>query len=51
MEEEKQYKINIVLDEDHYKDLLDKCKKYKEHHGTEITPKEYILMLLQLAVD
>jgi hypothetical protein len=29
MEEEKQYKINIVLDEDHYKDLLDKCKNTK----------------------
>ena len=51
MGREKQYKIDLVLDEDHYKDLLDKCKKYKEHHGTEITPKEYILMLLQLAVD
>ena len=48
---EKQYKIDLVLDEDHYKDLLDKCKKYNDHHGTEITPKEYILMLLQLAVD
>jgi hypothetical protein len=37
MGREKQYKIDLVLDEDHY--------------GTEITPKEYILMLLQLAVD
>jgi hypothetical protein len=37
--------------EHHRKDLLDKCKKFKEHQGNEITPKYPILMLLQLAVD
>jgi vacuolar-type H+-ATPase subunit C/Vma6 len=45
-----QVEINIVLDKTRYKNLVEICKKYKEQHGTELTPKEYVLMLIDSAI-
>ena len=44
-------KIDIILDRDRYNNLLSVCKKYKEQHGVELTPKEYILMLIDSAIS
>ncbi|MGA7898824.1 MAG: hypothetical protein WA395_02645 [Nitrososphaeraceae archaeon] len=44
------YEINLVLDKDRYHTLLDICVKYKEQQGVELTPKEYILMLIDSAI-
>jgi hypothetical protein len=50
MEDKDKYEINLVLDKDRYHDLLDICVKYKEQQGAELTPKEYILMLIDSAI-
>jgi hypothetical protein len=47
----KQVKIDIILDRDRYNNLVDVCSKYKEQHGVELTPKEYILMLIDSAIS
>jgi hypothetical protein len=49
-EEKDQYKINLILDNDRYHNLLEICQKYKEQQGIELTPKEYILMLVDSAI-
>jgi hypothetical protein len=46
-----QVEINIVLDKTRYNNLVEICKKYKEQHGTDLTPKEYILMLIDSAIS
>ena len=48
--EKKQYEINLILDEDRYNSLVEICKRYNEQQGSDITPKEYILMLLDSAL-
>jgi vacuolar-type H+-ATPase subunit C/Vma6 len=45
-----QVEINLVIDKARYNNLVDICKKYKEQHGTELTPKEYVLMLIDSAI-
>ena len=50
MEGKDKYEINLVLDKDRYHALLDICTKYKEQQGAELTPKEYILMLIDSAI-
>lgn len=49
-EEEGQYEIQLVLEEDRYNKLLEICRKYEEQQSKEITPKEYILMLIDSAL-
>ena len=44
-------KIDIILDRDRYNNLVGVCKKYKEQHGVELTPREYILMLIDSAIS
>ena len=44
--EKNKYKIDITLDEIRYNNLLELCNKYRSQQGTELTPKEYILMLI-----
>gem|GEM_PF-875331 len=46
-----QVKIDIILDKDRYNSLVYVCSKYKEQHGVELTPKEYILMLIDSAIS
>lgn len=48
--EEARYEINLLLDKDRYDSLLEVCQKYKEQQGVNLTPKEYILMLIDSAV-
>ncbi len=50
MEDKDKYEINLVLDKDRYHAILDICAKYKEQQGAELTPKEYILMLIDSAI-
>lgn len=47
---EVQYEIHLVLEEDRYNKLLEICRTYKEQQGKDITPKEYILMLIDSAL-
>ena len=49
-EEQGQHEINLVLDEDRYNNLLEMCGKYKEQQARDITPNEYILMLIDSAL-
>ena len=48
--EEGRHEINLLLDKDRYDSLLEVCQKYKEQQGVSLTPKEYILMLIDSAV-
>ena len=48
--DEHQYQIDIILDEDRYQEILEICSNYKAKQGMEITPKEYILMLIDSAI-
>lgn len=48
--DEHQRQINIILDEDRYQEILKICSNYKAKQGMEITPKEYILMLIDSAI-
>jgi len=50
MEDKNEYEINLLLDKDRYHALLDICVKYEEQQGVELTPKEYILMLIDSAI-
>ena len=43
-------RIDITLDEDRYQEILEICNNYKVKQGMEITPKEYILMLIDSAI-
>ena len=44
------HRIDITLDEDRYQEILEMCNNYKAKQGMEITPKEYILMLIDSAI-
>lgn len=44
-------KIDLVLDEIRYKNMLDLCDKYKAQHQKDLTPKEYVLMLIDSAIS
>jgi hypothetical protein len=48
--DEQQHRIDITLDEDRYQGILEICSNYKAKQGKEITPKEYILMLIDSAI-
>jgi hypothetical protein len=48
--DEQQHRIDITLDEDRYQGVLEICSNYKAKQGKEITPKEYILMLIDSAI-
>jgi hypothetical protein len=48
--DEHQHQIHILLDEDRYQEILEICLNYKARQGMEITPKEYILMLIDSAI-
>jgi hypothetical protein len=48
--DEHHHRIDIILDEDRYQEILKICSNYKANQGKEITPKEYILMLIDSAV-
>jgi len=43
--------IDITLDEVRYKNLQDLCDIYASQQGTFLTPKEYILMLIDSAIS
>jgi hypothetical protein len=45
-----QHQIDITLDEDRYQEILEICNNYKAKQGMKITPKEYILMLIDSAI-
>jgi len=49
-EEERKYEINLILDEERYNSLVEICKRYNEQQGSDITPKEYILTLIDSAL-
>jgi hypothetical protein len=44
------HRIDITLDEDRYQEILEICNNYKAKQGMELTPKEYILMLIDSAI-
>ncbi|MGH9974576.1 MAG: hypothetical protein ACRD8Z_01895 [Nitrososphaeraceae archaeon] len=48
--DELQHQIDIILDEDRYQEILEICSNYKAKQGVELTPKEYILMLMDSAI-
>jgi len=48
--DEHQHRINITLDGDRYHEILEICSNYKAKQGMEITPKGYILMLIDSAI-
>jgi hypothetical protein len=48
--DEQQHRIDITLDEDRYQGILEICSNYKAKQGKVITPKEYILMLIDSAI-
>ena len=48
--DEHQHQIDIILDEDRYQEILEISSNYKAKQGMEITPKEYILMLIDSAI-
>ena len=47
---EQQHHIDIILDSERYRSVLEICKRYKARQGKEITPKEYILILIDTAI-
>jgi hypothetical protein len=49
--ESDEHQIGITLDEVRYKNLLDLCNKYACQQGALLTPKEYILMLIDSAIS
>jgi hypothetical protein len=48
--EDGMHEITLVLENERYNYILEICGKYKEQQGKEITPKEYILMLIDSAL-
>jgi hypothetical protein len=49
--EQNQHEIKLMLDDNRYNNLLDLCKKYRTQHSTNLTPTEYILILIDSAID
>jgi len=49
--EQNQHEIKLMLDDNRYNNLLDLCKKYRTQHITNLTPTEYILILIDSAID
>ncbi|HYA83060.1 MAG TPA: hypothetical protein VEH06_06375 [Candidatus Bathyarchaeia archaeon] len=49
--ESNEHHVDITLDEVRYKNLLDLCNKYASQQGTLLTPKEYILMLIDSTIS
>jgi hypothetical protein len=45
------HEIKLMLDDNRYNNLLDLCKKYRTQHSTNLTPTEYILILIDSAID
>ena len=48
--DEHKYRIDITSDGDRYHEILEMCNNYKAQQGMEITPKEYVLMLIDSAI-
>ncbi len=48
--EKEQYEINLVLDQKRYNNLLDLCKKYAADHSVNVTPTEYVFLLIDSAI-
>ncbi len=44
------HEITLLLEKERYDGLLEICRKYKEQQGRDITPKEYVLMLIDSAL-
>jgi hypothetical protein len=40
----------MSIRKDEYQEILEICRNYKARQGMEITPKEYILMLIDSAI-
>jgi len=49
--ESNEHEIDITLDAVRYKNLQNLCNKYASQQGTLLTPKEYILMLIDSAIN
>ena len=52
-EDKQQYQIDITLDHDRYQsilEILEICNNYSAKQGKKITPKEYILILIDSAI-
>jgi len=49
-EDARLHRIDITLDEDRYQEIVEICNNYKAKQGMKITPKEYILMLIDSAI-
>lgn len=49
-EDARLHRLDITLDEDRYQEIVKICNNYKAKQGMEITPKEYILMLIDSAI-
>jgi hypothetical protein len=47
---EHQHQIDTTLDEDRYQEILEICSNYKARQDMELTPTEYILMLIDSAI-
>jgi hypothetical protein len=45
-----QYQIVITLDQDRYQGILEICSNYNTKQSKNITPKEYILILIDSAI-
>jgi hypothetical protein len=50
MREDGMHEITLLLEKERYDGLLEICRKYKEQQGRDITPKEYVLMLIDSAL-
>jgi hypothetical protein len=49
--DQKQHEIKLVLVETKYNNLLDLRKSYGSQHSTNLTPNEYILILIDSALQ
>lgn len=45
-----QHHIDIVLDNERYQNVLEICNTYNAQQSKEITPKEYILILIDTVI-
>jgi hypothetical protein len=50
MTSKKDEQHRITLDGNRYQEILEICNNYRAKQGMEITPKEYILMLIDSAI-
>lgn len=48
--DEQQHYVDIALDSGRYQSVLEICKNYKAQQGMEITRKECILILIDMAI-